>query len=83
MARILRGTVSSNKMDKTVVVSVARVKEHPLYRKKYSVSTNFKAHDADNSCNIGDVVEISETRPISRDKRWIVDRVVSANEATS
>lgn len=77
MARTLRGTVSSNKMDKTVVVRVERVKEHPIYRKKYTVTTNFKAHDADNSCQIGDLVEISETRPISRDKRWLVERVVA------
>ena len=45
MARTLRGTVSSNKMDKTVVVKVEKVKEHPLYRKKYTITTNFKAHD--------------------------------------
>lgn len=80
MARTLRGTVSSNKMDKTVVVTVARVKEHPIYRKKYKVSTNFKAHDADNSCSIGDVVEIVESKPISRDKRWVVTRKVSTQE---
>jgi small subunit ribosomal protein S17 len=67
-------------MDKTVVVQVARVKEHPIYRKKYAVTTNFKAHDADNSCQIGDVVEIVETAPISRDKRWVVERKVSAKE---
>ena len=80
MARTLRGTVSSNKMDKTVVVTVERVKEHPIYRKKYKETTNFKAHDADNSCNIGDIVEITESRPISRDKRWVVDRKVSQKE---
>ncbi len=80
MARRMRGTVSSNKMDKTVVVKVERVKEHPIYRKKYTVTTNFKAHDADNSCQVGDVVEISETRPMSRDKRWLVERKVSAKE---
>lgn len=83
MARTLRGTVSSNKMDKTVVVTVERVKEHPLYRKKYRVSTNFKAHDEDNSCKVGDIVDIKESRPISRDKRWIVDRKVSTKELTS
>lgn len=80
MARTLRGTVSSNKMDKTVVVTVERVKEHPIYRKKYKVSTKFKAHDADNSCNIGDVVEIVESRPISRDKRWVVAAKLNAKE---
>jgi small subunit ribosomal protein S17 len=67
-------------MDKTVVVTVERLKEHPIYRKKYTITTNFKAHDEDNSCNIGDVVEIVETRPISRDKRWKVERKVSQKE---
>lgn len=83
MVRKMRGTVSSNKMDKTVVVRVERVKEHPIYRKKYTVTTNFKAHDADNSCNIGDVVEIAESRPISRDKRWVVERRLNHEELTS
>lgn len=82
MARTLRGTVSGDKMDKTVVVTVERVKEHPLYRKKYTVSTKFKAHDADNSCRVGDVVEISESRPLSRDKRWVVERKLSTQEQT-
>ena len=81
MARTLRGTVSSNKMDKTVVVKVERVKEHPIYRKKYTITTNFKAHDADNGCNVGDLVEITESRPISRDKRWVVSRTVAKAEA--
>ncbi|HUC86923.1 MAG TPA: 30S ribosomal protein S17 [Candidatus Saccharimonadales bacterium] len=83
MARTLRGTVSGDKMDKTVVVTVERVKEHPLYRKKYTVSTKFKAHDANNSCRVGDVVEISESRPLSRDKRWVVERKISSAEVSS
>jgi small subunit ribosomal protein S17 len=83
MARVLRGTVSSDKMDKTVVVMVERVKEHPLYRKKYTVSTKFKAHDAENAYHVGDVVEISESRPLSRDKRWVVERKVSSQEVSS
>ena len=83
MARTLRGTVSSNKMDKTVVVKVDRVKEHPIYRKKYTVTTSFKAHDEQNGCNIGDVVEITESKPISRDKRWVVSRTVVKAEASS
>ena len=70
MARRLRGTVSSNKMDKTVVVKVERVKEHPIYRKKYKVTTKFKAHDEANVSNVGDQVLIEETRPQSRHKRW-------------
>lgn len=83
MARVLRGTVSSNKMDKTVVVTVERVKEHPLYRKKYAATSRFKAHDEGNSCQVGDVVEITESRPISRDKRWTVSAKISGQEASS
>lgn len=80
MIRTLRGTVVSDKMDKTVVVAVNTVKEHPIYRKKYKVTTKFKAHDEANSCVAGDLVEITETRPISRDKRWLVARKVSAKD---
>jgi small subunit ribosomal protein S17 len=80
MIRTLRGTVVSDKMDKTVVVAVNTVKEHPIYRKKYKVTTKFKAHDAENSCKVGDKVEITETRPISADKRWLVARKVAGGE---
>ncbi len=80
MIRTLRGTVVSDKMDKTVVVAVNTVKEHPIYRKKYKVTTKFKAHDAENTCKVGDKVEITETRPISADKRWLVARKVAAKE---
>jgi small subunit ribosomal protein S17 len=80
MIRTLRGTVVSDKMDKTVVVAVSSLKEHPIYRKKYKVTSKFKAHDAENSCQVGDLVEITETRPVSRDKRWLVARKVTAKE---
>ncbi len=80
MIRTLRGTVVSDKMDKTVVVAVSTLKEHPIYRKKYKVTTKFKAHDETNSCKEGDLVEITETRPISRDKRWNVARKVAAKD---
>jgi small subunit ribosomal protein S17 len=80
MIRTLRGTVVSDKMDKTVVVAVNTTKEHPIYRKKYKVTTRFKAHDAQNACKEGDLVEITETRPLSKDKRWEVARKVSAKE---
>jgi small subunit ribosomal protein S17 len=80
MARRMRGTVSSNKMDKTVVITVQRVKTHPIYRKKYNETTKFKAHDEANACNIGDIVEVVEGRPLSRDKRWTVERVIAAAE---
>lgn len=80
MVRRLRGTVSSDKMDKTVVVTVERVRTHPIYRKKYTVSTKFKAHDEKNQYKVGDVVEITESRPLSRDKRWVVDHKVTLEE---
>lgn len=69
------GMVKSNKMDKTVVVSIERRTQHPLYGKVVIKSEKFKAHDEFN-CDIGDKVEIMETRPISRDKRWRVTRIV-------
>jgi len=80
MIRTLHGKVVSDKMDKTVIVAVSTLKEHPLYRKKYKVTTKFKAHDETNSCVVGDLVEITETRPISRDKHWLVARKVSVTE---
>lgn len=80
MIRTLRGTVVSDKMDKTVVVAVSTLKEHPIYRKKYKVTAKFKAHDEANACHEGDLVEITETRPISRDKRWNVARKISAKD---
>jgi small subunit ribosomal protein S17 len=67
-------------MDKTVVVAVSTLKEHPIYRKKYKVTSKFKAHDENNECKEGDLVEITETRPISRDKRWNVARKMSAKD---
>ena len=64
--------VVSDKMDKTVVVTVSRFVKHPLYGKFYKVSKKYKAHDEGNVCKIGDQVEIVETRPISKDKRFKV-----------
>jgi small subunit ribosomal protein S17 len=80
MARTMRGTVISDRMDKTVVVAVATVKDHPIYKKKYKVTTKFMAHDDGNTCKVGDLVEISEARPISAHKRWRVDRKLSATD---
>lgn len=68
----MTGTVISNKMDKTVVVKVDVVKRHPKYHKSYTKSYRYKAHDADNSCEIGDKVVIESIRPMSRDKRFAV-----------
>lgn len=80
MARILRGVVVSDKADKTVVVAVARVKDHPIYRKKYKITDRYQAHDETNQFKAGDLVEISETRPISRTKRWQVNRKLTTEE---
>ena len=73
------GVVSSNKMDKTITVSVERKVKHPLYGKFVKKSTKFHAHDEKNECNIGDTVSIMETRPLSKTKNWrlveILERV--------
>ena len=69
---ILKGVVVSDKMDKTVVVTVSRFVKHPLYGKFYKVSKKYKAHDEDNKYKTGDKVEIVETMPISKDKRFAV-----------
>ena len=69
------GVVVSNKMEKTVVVKIESRVQHPLYGKVVIRSQRFKAHD-DKSCDIGDTVEIMETRRLSKDKRWIVTKIV-------
>jgi small subunit ribosomal protein S17 len=76
VVRILRGSVVSNKMDKTIVVLVVRTVKHPLYGKYIKRSTKIHAHDEKNICNEGDVVVITESRPISRTKRWKLLEVV-------
>ncbi len=68
----LRGVVVSDKMDKTVVVKIDIRKRHPKYKKTYTISKKFKAHDAANEYKIGDVVVIESTRPISKDKKFKV-----------
>ena len=70
------GIVSSDKMDKTIVVSVKDSVKHPLYKKVIKRTVKFKAHDENNECGIGDKVEIMETRPLSRDKRWRLVRII-------
>jgi small subunit ribosomal protein S17 len=76
LEKLQLGTVVSTKMDKTVVVRVDRSKRHRLYRKTIHTSERYKAHDEGNVCNLGDIVRIAETRPLSRDKRWRVVEVV-------
>ncbi|AJC73000.1 30S ribosomal protein S17 [Pseudothermotoga hypogea DSM 11164 = NBRC 106472] len=74
--RRLVGVVVSDKMDKTVVVSVARWLEHPVYKKHIKRSKKYHAHDEHNECKVGDVVVIEETRPLSRTKRWRVVEIL-------
>lgn len=70
------GRVVSDKMDKTVVVAVDYVRRHPLYHKRITRTSKFQAHDEQNDCKTGDIVRIEETRPMSKNKRWIVREVL-------
>ena len=80
--KVIQGIVISNSMDKTIVVKVSRRLRHPVYGKFIKKSKNFKAHDEQNACNVGDEVRIMESRPISKDKRWrLFETVKQALEA--
>jgi small subunit ribosomal protein S17 len=70
--RILEGTVVSDKMMKTRVIAVARLKKHPKYLKYYKVTMRFKAHDERGEYHVGDTVRIQESRPMSKEKRWTI-----------
>jgi small subunit ribosomal protein S17 len=72
----LVGNVVSDKMDKTVVVSVERRVRHPRYGKVVRRVKKYKAHDEENTCRVGDLVRIVESRPLSREKRWVVEEIV-------
>nr|CAA79786.1 ribosomal protein S17 [Thermotoga maritima] len=76
----LTGIVVSDKMDKTVVVAVEKLVQHPLYKKYVKRTKKYHAHDERNECKIGDVVEIEETRPLSKAKRWRVVRIIQRFE---
>lgn len=80
--RRLTGVVTSNKMTKTVVVEITRKFRHPLYQKVVHSSKRVKAHD-EIGCQIGDEVQIVESRPLSRDKRWVVETVVKREVRTA
>lgn len=80
--RRMTGVVTSNKMTKTVVVEITRVYRHPLYRKVVHSSKRVKAHD-EIGCQIGDQVQIVESRPLSRDKRWVVENVIKKEIRTA
>lgn len=76
LTRTLNGTVTSDKMDKTVTVLVERRVKHPLYGKYVVESKKYHAHDEANECGVGDKVEIAETRPLSKTKSWKVTRIL-------
>ena len=70
------GQVVSDKMDKTIVVAIEDSVQHPLYKKTMKRTYKLKAHDENNTCNIGDTVKVMETRPLSKDKRWRLVSIV-------
>ncbi|EIM78634.1 30S ribosomal protein S17 [Nitritalea halalkaliphila LW7] len=70
------GKVVSNKMEKSITVAVERRMKHPIYGKFVAKTTKFMVHDENNDCNIGDVVKISETRPLSKNKRWRLVEII-------
>ena len=72
----LVGRVTSDKMQKTVVVSVENLKRHPLYNKVIRQTTKYKAHNPDDTAKLGDLVQIVESQPLSREKRWAVEKVL-------
>ena len=76
LRKVKTGKVVSDKMDKTVVVEVVDSVQNPLYKKIVKRTAKFKAHDEKNECKIGDTVEITETRPLSKDKRWRVSEII-------
>lgn len=78
----LIGEVASNKMDKTIVVKVVRSVRHPVFNKMVRRTNKFKAHDHKNECCIGDKVQMIETRPLSKDKRWRVTKIISKAKGT-
>ncbi|MFZ5917228.1 MAG: 30S ribosomal protein S17 [Chloroflexota bacterium] len=74
--RRMEGVVLSDKMDKTVVVEVTRLKRHSLYRKVVRQRRRFMAHDEENTCQVGDRVRIVESRPLSRHKHWVIETIL-------
>ena len=74
--KVRTGVVTSDKMDKTIIVSVTELVKHPLYGRFVKKSRKFAAHDENNECGYGDTVEIMETRPLSKNKRWRVSKII-------
>lgn len=83
MARKLIGTVVSNVQDKTIVVKTARRVTHSVYKKQYTVSKNYKAHDEKNEAQLGDRVSIVETRPISKHKSFKLEKIIERKEGAA
>lgn len=77
------GRVVSNKMDKTIVVAVENLVEHPLYKKRVRRTKKFYAHDEKNEAQMGDTVRIAETRPLSKTKSWVLEEIVSRTDHTT
>ncbi len=82
MAKTLVGVVTSNATDKTIVITVHTRKTHPIYKKQYTVTSKFMAHDGKNECQIGDRVSIVETKPLSARKRFKLDKILSKTSLT-
>ena len=76
LRKVLVGTVVSNKMDKTIVVAVETNVKHPMYKKIVKRTYKLKAHEEENVCQVGDIVKVMETRPLSKDKRWRLVEVI-------
>ena len=76
LRKTMTGVVTSDKMDKTVVIAIERLVQHPLYKKSIKKTVRFKAHDENNDSHTGDIVSVMETRPLSKDKRWRVVEVI-------
>ena len=74
--KVREGTVLSDKMDKTVVVAVGRLKKHRLYEKYIRRTKNYKVHDEKNECKVGDTIRFVDTRPISKDKKWKMVEII-------
>ena len=76
LRKVMIGTVVSDKMDKTVVVTIETAVKHPMYKKIVKRTYKLKAHDEENSCKVGDTVKVMETRPLSKEKRWRLVEIV-------
>ena len=81
MARKLVGTVTSDVQDKTITVAITRSVTHPIYGKRYTVTKKYATHDETNSAHVGDKVEITECRPMSRHKSWTLSKIIETGHA--